>query len=173
MGRFAAGKPLRASLAGASESIPAAVSTERATPQKSTNGFSPSGCGDPSQRPQSLWLRGVARGPTVLAWRFACPAVASHPLRLHATASMRFNQRFPKSLRGFTLPPRSYLPPDFPCLTGVLVRERRLSELGIRLKEQRFSRNLPTALKAETASATPPSQVSGAGTHGRRRCPGN
>ncbi len=49
--------------------------------KKSTNGFSPPGCGDPSQRPQSLWLRGVARGPAVLAWRFACPAVASHPLR--------------------------------------------------------------------------------------------
>ena len=28
--------------------------------QKSKNGFSPSGCGDPSQRPQSLWLRGLA-----------------------------------------------------------------------------------------------------------------
>ncbi len=36
--------------------------------KKSTNGFSPSGCGDPSQRPQSLWLRGVARGPAALAW---------------------------------------------------------------------------------------------------------
>ena len=30
-----------------------------------------------------------------LAWHFACPAVASHPLRLSATASMRLNQRFP------------------------------------------------------------------------------
>ncbi len=55
------------------------------------------GCGDPSQRPQSLWLRGVARGPAVLASRFACPVVTSHPLRLYATASMRFNQRFPQT----------------------------------------------------------------------------
>lgn len=66
-----------------------------------------------------------------------------------------------------------WVQPDFPCLTRYSVRERVLPVLGARLKEQRFSRNLPTALKAETASATPPSLVSGAGTHGRRRRPGN
>jgi hypothetical protein len=55
--------------------------------KKSTNVFSPAGCGDPNQRPQSLWLRGVARGPAALAWHFACPAVASHPLR-QPTAGM-------------------------------------------------------------------------------------
>jgi hypothetical protein len=40
-----------------------------------------------AKRPQSLWLRGVARGPAALAWHFACPAVASHPLR-QPTAGM-------------------------------------------------------------------------------------
>ena len=34
-------------------------------------------------------------GQNVLAWHFASPVVASHPLRLSATASMRLNQRFP------------------------------------------------------------------------------
>jgi len=45
-----------------------------------------------SQRPQSLWFRGVARGTAVLAWHFACPAVASHPLR-QPTAGMRVPSR--------------------------------------------------------------------------------
>jgi hypothetical protein len=55
------------------------------------------------QRPQSLWLRGVARGPAVLASRFACPAVASHPLR-QPTAGMRPRSRL---ARGAFFPQRS------------------------------------------------------------------
>jgi hypothetical protein len=47
------------------------------------------------------WLRaysphGDARAKPPYPRPMACPVVASHPLRLSATASMRFNQWFPK-----------------------------------------------------------------------------
>ena len=72
--------------------------------KKSTNGFSPAGCGDSSKRPQSLWLCGLALClpgrcfASVTAARCG-DALAKPPCPrpiLPATASMRLNQRFPK-----------------------------------------------------------------------------